>query len=49
MLEALGLSLGAASVSWVPMDCTGVFDVEFVSQLIDELIEVVDQYAKSGQ
>lgn len=43
--EAIGLALGAASVAWEPMNCTGVFKSEFCGQMVDELLALVIQFA----
>lgn len=48
MFEAIGQALGAASVCWDPMDCTGVFDSRRASQLADELLEIAIQFAHTG-
>jgi hypothetical protein len=42
--EAVGQALGAASVCWEPMDCTGVFMSERANQLCDELFGVIRQF-----
>jgi Zn-finger protein len=42
--EAVGQAIGAASVCWDPMDCTGVFMSERANQLCDELFGVIRQF-----
>jgi hypothetical protein len=43
--EAIGIALGAASVCWEPMDCTGVFMSQRAAQIADELMALVRLYA----
>lgn len=43
--EAIGVALGAASVAWEPMDCTGVFRSQYVGRIVDELTAMVVQFA----
>jgi hypothetical protein len=43
--EAIGVALGAASVCWEPMDCTGVFMSQRAAQIVDELMALVMLYA----
>lgn len=45
MKEAVSLALGAASTAWDPMDCTGVFMSEFCGQMVDELMDLIMQFA----
>jgi hypothetical protein len=43
--EAIGVALGAASVCWEPMDCTGVFMSQRAAQIVDELMTLVMLFA----
>lgn len=43
--EAVHQALGAASVCWNPMDCTGVFKSSRAAQIGAELIGIARQYA----
>lgn len=43
--EAVHQALGAASVCWEPMDCTGVFEGRRAEQIGAELMGIVGQYA----
>jgi hypothetical protein len=47
--EAVHQALGAASVCWEPMDCTGEFDEATARQVGEELLGVVRQYAGRGE
>jgi hypothetical protein len=42
--EAVFQALGAASVSWEPMDCTGVFMGERAQQIGNELLGIIAQW-----
>lgn len=46
MRQAIGEALGMASVCWIPMDCTGVFDTATAVRLVDEVAEVCRRYAE---
>jgi hypothetical protein len=46
MEEAVHQALGAASVSWNPMDCTGTFDEKRARQIAQELMGIVVQFAQ---
>jgi hypothetical protein len=39
---AVMVAMGAASVCWTPMDCTGVFDSEAAADIADDLIRYLD-------
>lgn len=43
--EAVHQALGAASVCWEPMDCTGVFESRRAAQIGAELTGIIGQYA----
>jgi hypothetical protein len=45
IMEAIGQAMGAASTCWEPMDCTGVFMDRRASQIVDELMDLVVQFA----
>lgn len=47
--EAVGMAIGAASICWDPMDCTGVFQEDDAGQIIDELMMLVEKYAHPVQ
>lgn len=42
--EAVYMALGAASVCWEPMDCTGTFQSERAAQIGEELLGLISQY-----
>lgn len=46
MVELVHVALGAASVCWDPMDCTGVFQEDVARQIGSELMGVINEYAR---
>lgn len=43
------MAIGAGSVCWDPMDCTGVFQENRASRIVDELLTIVENYAHPAQ